>query len=370
MGKGNRKECGTMAERLQVMKKKNNLNEQIMPSSPGTQQTRSQQLVPNKPQMNLHPGPQTYSRQNEEEVIPETQTFNASSSRGPAATNSTTNKLVPIKKGRGPAQFPKGWGTGKKIEVTLDKHFRVIGAGVNQYKTGIGCLARIGTKLPLNYVEFNDIPQYLRDMVWEEVEYNTFLPPNAKDVVLAELKDIWRKWKHEIKVKYFLPHENDAEYLSQLPSERIELEQWLELVEYWKDKNVKMMMNGIDPTRLDVWMESRSRANGIDDDDDIRDLHVGNDGPRFKKQKSLVDFFEPIKIGTRVHLFCHGIPKKVVAEGVVVDIIDDEDGIGHSFVNVYIAKIVEPNEKLLKPYSGAKTIGEVVHKCIEWEYAN
>lgn len=35
-----------------------------------------------------------------------------------------------------------------------------------------------------------------------------------------------------------------------------------------------MMMKGIDPTRLDVWMESRSRGGGIEDDPDIEDLHV------------------------------------------------------------------------------------------------
>ncbi|KAK4413566.1 hypothetical protein Salat_2769300 [Sesamum alatum] len=75
-----------------------------------------------------------------------------------------------VKKGRGCAQFPKGWGTEKKLEVTLDRNQRVIGPDVNHYKTSIGCMARIGVKLPLNYVEFNHIPEYLRDMAWEEVE--------------------------------------------------------------------------------------------------------------------------------------------------------------------------------------------------------
>ncbi|KAK4422720.1 hypothetical protein Salat_1854500 [Sesamum alatum] len=103
----------------------------------------------------------------------------------------------------------------------------------------IGCLARIHVKLPVNYVEFNHIPQHLKDMAWEEVEHNTTLPPEAKSVVLADLKDIWRRWKHEIKMKYFLPHIDDPEYLSQSPTECVEQDQWKELVIYWTDEDVQ-----------------------------------------------------------------------------------------------------------------------------------
>ncbi|KAL0293642.1 UNVERIFIED_CONTAM: hypothetical protein Sradi_6925800, partial [Sesamum radiatum] len=198
--------------------------------------------------------------------------------------------------------FQKDGAREKKLEVTLDSKGRVIGPDVNHYKTAIGCMARIGVKLPLNYVEFNHIPEYLRVMAWEEVEHNTFLPPEAKSVVLADLKDIWRRWKHEIKVKYFLPHIDDLEFLSQSPTERVEQDQWKELVTYWKDEDVQkiarknainvskkqclhrtgrtsfailkqeMMMKGTDPSTLDVWLESRSRGKGFEDDDTL-DLH-------------------------------------------------------------------------------------------------
>lgn len=49
-------------------------------------------------------------------------------------TDSTTNKPVIKKKGRGAAQFLKGWGIGKKFEATLDKHSTIVGPEVNQYK--------------------------------------------------------------------------------------------------------------------------------------------------------------------------------------------------------------------------------------------
>ncbi|KAL0361232.1 UNVERIFIED_CONTAM: hypothetical protein Sradi_3807700, partial [Sesamum radiatum] len=67
----------------------------------------------------------------------------------------------------------------------------------------------------------------------------------------------WRRWKHEIKVKYFLPHIDDPEYLSRSPTKRVEQDQWKELVIYWSDEDVKMMMKGTDPSTLDIWLESR-----------------------------------------------------------------------------------------------------------------
>ncbi|KAG8364799.1 hypothetical protein BUALT_Bualt18G0036300 [Buddleja alternifolia] len=41
-----------------------------------------------------------------------------------------------------------------------------------------------------------------------------------------------------------------------------------------------------------------------------------------------------VQIGTRVHLFCHRIPKSIVAQGVVVDLIGGEKKDGYTFVKV------------------------------------
>ncbi|KAG8389916.1 hypothetical protein BUALT_Bualt01G0028700 [Buddleja alternifolia] len=86
-----------------------------------------------------------------------------------------------------------------------------------------------------------------------------------------------------------------------------------------------------------------------------------------KKQKTVQDYHDnSIKIGTRVHLFCHRIPKSIVAQGVVVDLIGGEKKDGHAFVKVYVEKALIPNEKLLRPQEGARTIGEAIH----WEFVD
>ncbi|KAG8391587.1 hypothetical protein BUALT_Bualt01G0203000 [Buddleja alternifolia] len=77
-----------------------------------------------------------------------------------------------------------------------------------------------------------------------------------------------------------------------------------------------------------------------------------------------------VQIGARVHLFCHRIPKSIVAQGVVVDLIGGEKKDGHTFVKVSVEKALIPNEKLLRPHEGARTIGEAIHKCIHWEFVD
>ncbi|KAG8363719.1 hypothetical protein BUALT_Bualt19G0051600 [Buddleja alternifolia] len=301
-----RESKGPYGEVIEMKKKANRSKEQFtqnMSSSqldaPRRPHTRAQQHIPNKLQEhNVLSRPQAHSQGlNQEQVISQSQTH-ATSSRVPCEANSTSKQTTTIKKGRGPARFPKIWGTGKQLEVTLDRKGKVIGPDVIPFKTALGVLARIGVKLPLNYVEFQYIPQYLRDMAWGEVEVrclitfssfliNTTLPPEAKSVVLSELNGIWRKWKHKIKEDYFIPHEDDEEYLSKLPTNRIELDQWLDLVKYWQDEEVQKIAakNAENVGKTDchhrtgrtpfavLEHESRARGKGIGDDEDTSDLY-------------------------------------------------------------------------------------------------
>ncbi|PIN06453.1 hypothetical protein CDL12_20994 [Handroanthus impetiginosus] len=104
-------------------------------------------------------------------------------------------------------------------------------------------------------------------------------------------------------------------------------------------------------------------------------LNVSGNAPSFKEpqKKDITHYLmsnHQIKAGTRVNIFCHKIPKKIVGHGIVVGIICSEEGEKPTHVKVYVEEILTPNAKLLMPYEGAKTIGKVVHKCIDWELAN
>ncbi|KAL0281957.1 UNVERIFIED_CONTAM: hypothetical protein Sradi_7276700 [Sesamum radiatum] len=45
-------------------------------------------------------------------------------------------------------------------------------------------------------------------------------------------------------------------------------------------------------------------------------------------------------------------------------------GVPPGFVKVYVGKVHIPNEKLQRPSKDVTTIGEVVNKCIYWEFVN
>ncbi|KAG8382363.1 hypothetical protein BUALT_Bualt05G0069600 [Buddleja alternifolia] len=84
-----------------------------------------------------------------------------------------------------------------------------------------------------------------------------------------------------------------------------------------------------------------------------------------KKQETVQDYYDnSIKIGTRVHIFCLRIPKTIVAQGVVVDLIGDEKKDGHAFVKVYVENALIPNEKLLRPHEGDGDLRDIATQVI------
>ncbi|KAG9152363.1 hypothetical protein Leryth_016737 [Lithospermum erythrorhizon] len=72
---------------------------------------------------------------------------------------------------------------------------------------------------------------------------NTTLPAKSKKDVLDHIGMMWKKWKYYVKKEYYIPHKNDNEYLSKSPDDRLVLEQWLELVQYWKREDVQDKAN-------------------------------------------------------------------------------------------------------------------------------
>ncbi|KAL3846339.1 hypothetical protein ACJIZ3_003742 [Penstemon smallii] len=79
-------------------------------------------------------------------------------------------------------------------------------------------------------------------------------------------------------------------------------------------------------------------------------------------QKKL--FFDNIEIGSPIALFCFGLPKSIVAEGLLLTRGDD-----NGFCKVYIKKVLVPHEKVKFDKNGL-TVGEAEDKCVLWDIAN
>ncbi|KAG8377405.1 hypothetical protein BUALT_Bualt08G0029600 [Buddleja alternifolia] len=169
------------------------------------------------------------------------------------------NKVCMKKKDRGPAKLSDKWGSGTKVELTLNEEGQVIGEKeeYNCYSSALGTFSRIGTLLPLHYTSWSYMPEDKLDAIWKDVEDCTTLPLEAKSDVLHQLNNMWRDWKRRLKADYFTPYMNDPDHdFSELPNEQIELDQWLTL----------MQQEGEDTTEFDMFIASRSCGQGADDE--------------------------------------------------------------------------------------------------------
>ncbi|KAL3839021.1 hypothetical protein ACJIZ3_023612 [Penstemon smallii] len=73
---------------------------------------------------------------------------------------------------------------------------------------------------------------------------------------------------------------------------------------------------------------------------------------------------EKQKIGSSITLFCFGLPKSIVAEGLLLTRGDDNE-----LCKVYIKKVLIPHEKVKSDKNGL-TVGEAEDKCVLWDIAN
>ncbi|KAG8384356.1 hypothetical protein BUALT_Bualt04G0109600 [Buddleja alternifolia] len=179
------------------------------------------------------------------------------------------NKVCIKKKGRGPAKLSDKWGSGTKVELTLNEEGQVIGEKeeYNCYSSALGTFSHIGTLLPLHYTSWSYMPEDKLDAIWKDVEDCTTLPLEAKSDVLHQLNNMWRDWKRRLKADYFTPYMNDPDHdFSELPNEQIEIDQWLTLVKYWKQSEIQMHQEGKDTTEFDMFIASRSCGQGADDE--------------------------------------------------------------------------------------------------------
>ncbi|KAG8384228.1 hypothetical protein BUALT_Bualt04G0096100 [Buddleja alternifolia] len=171
--------------------------------------------------------------------------------------------------------------------------------------------SRIGSKLPVSKKSKPSMEKKGRGTAklpykWgSETKNNTTLYLKAKSAVLHQLNDMWRDWKQRLKANYFTPYKDHLHHnFFERPNEQVELDQWLILVEYWKQNELqkqakknaesrakkkyphrtgktpiphlkeKMRYEGVHTTEFDMFIASRSCGQGIDVDPKTANLVV------------------------------------------------------------------------------------------------
>ncbi|KAI8572126.1 hypothetical protein RHMOL_Rhmol01G0174300 [Rhododendron molle] len=144
-------------------------------------------------------------------------------------------------RGRGPSRPHKDWGTGKKLEVVLDKYDLPIGTTAGVLQSQLGILARKSNLAPAN----------------------TNVPDVYKHNYLMSVGKKWKDWKDYLKRNYYDIYEIDAERVANCP-DRVDPNQWRILVAFWGGQlaTLAAAKGGVEPDRLEVFQKTHTKRDG------------------------------------------------------------------------------------------------------------
>ncbi|GAA0158293.1 hypothetical protein LIER_15365 [Lithospermum erythrorhizon] len=260
---------------------------------------------------------------------------------------------------------------------------------------------------------------------------NTFLLEEAQSIVYQMLNACWKAWKYRIKNNYKKYHHNERKMYKML-DKRVDEDQFQEVIRHWEKPEVQLASHGICATQLDIWLLSRSIGKGVKEDYETSNLYefllgTMNGVPPEERTTEFREklYNEAIRndkhgrdtcIGKSIHkksrgtsssehdasntgrhtrtvleprispnivsldgikgnFFCFGIPKIVVAEGVLVskDLEEKVDNVpfGPDDWKIFVATAVHPNYEFCREANKkVSTIGRVIGKYVAWPISN
>ncbi|KAG8387592.1 hypothetical protein BUALT_Bualt02G0037300 [Buddleja alternifolia] len=183
----------------------------------------------------------------------------------PSDSGNTTNASVCFKKGRGRSKPIARWNTETKLQLEITAKGEVDGPNRVEFQTQLGVMARNSCRFSLIYTSFDQMPQRIIEDLRSEIKDRTTLPDEAKSSIIENFGRKWKQGKHEIKKKYFKPHEDDEERLVELEAKRNtkNIAQYkfqhrlgrLPLSELTKQQ---LLSQGTEPCRIDKFCMSRA----------------------------------------------------------------------------------------------------------------
>ncbi|KAH7847069.1 hypothetical protein Vadar_021484 [Vaccinium darrowii] len=137
------------------------------------------------------------------------------------------------KKARGPTFMCKVWGQqdDERKQVLFNDKGQPI-SNNSTFSHFLGTIARNGKYAPLHYKTWHKMPGVYKDDVLALVLQKFDISPGHKKWILKSVSKKWRNWKATVKRKNFdsnLPIEEQIHS----PPDRVQADQWKELVKYW-----------------------------------------------------------------------------------------------------------------------------------------
>ncbi|KAI8568970.1 hypothetical protein RHMOL_Rhmol02G0242500 [Rhododendron molle] len=137
------------------------------------------------------------------------------------------------KRARGPTFMCKVWGQHNNECVQV--FFNDKGQPISNYSTlshFLGTIARNGKYAPLQYKTWHKMPKVFKEDMFALVLQKFDFSPGHKRWFLKSLSKKWRNWKATMKRDH---HDSNLSIEEQIhsPPDRVQADQWKELVKYW-----------------------------------------------------------------------------------------------------------------------------------------
>ncbi|XP_031373418.1 uncharacterized protein LOC116188293 isoform X2 [Punica granatum] len=142
------------------------------------------------------------------------------------------------KRGRGPTLMRDLWGLqDDERKVVSFNSFGQPNDPENSSKLAnfLGTIARDGTHAPLHYLTWRKMPGHHKEEMVKLVKLKFEIPAGDEDFILRSISKKWRNWKSTVKKMYFDPMLSVEEQLQNVP-DRVEADQWKELLTYWSSE--------------------------------------------------------------------------------------------------------------------------------------
>ncbi|XXG82199.1 hypothetical protein AAC387_Pa10g0197 [Persea americana] len=112
--------------------------------------------------------------------------------------------------------------------VTSGENGQPIGGNSVQLSSKIGEVVR--TYVSPIYLKWSDVPNELKELVWEIVSHSFEVPEYSKRFILKRANNSWKDWKSKLRLKVLDKYQTDVERKSNIP-EGVKKEDWERFVE-------------------------------------------------------------------------------------------------------------------------------------------
>ncbi|KAL4035704.1 hypothetical protein IC575_004409 [Cucumis melo] len=160
--------------------------------------------------------------------------------------------------------------SGQKLPIQFNEHGQPVGATSKKMQSYIGVCVR--QQIPITYNSWKEVPNELKDKIYDCISMSFDLQPNAKHSILMCASRKFRTFKTTLTQKYILPS-NDQPSLLQFPPKiysHINQEDWESFVDARLSEEWEKITHDVS-YRSTLWKEARRGKNNDYFDDATRD---------------------------------------------------------------------------------------------------